>query len=173
MNFSYEYKSKSIFYKGCVFDSNVELKYGLSIEGTHAWLRNGIEIYYGINVQPSGIKTNLHCYRPDFLVRNLVTHQAALIEIKPDGFTKEMQQKRAKTVDKFIKRFKYDWSFRVITESEIILSPAQWLHCKEILATQNNWHHQPCIMLLQNTTSLSDQAYQDFVRNGLLPAMVP
>ena len=173
MKFTYAYKSKTIFYKGCVFDSTVELKYALSIEDTHAWLRNGIEIYYGINVQPSGIKTNLHCYRPDFLVRNLATYQAELIEIKPDGFTKEMQRKRFKTVAKYIKRFDYDWSFRIITESEIILSAEQWLLFKEILATQNDWQHQPCIMLLQNTTSLSDQAYQDFVRNGLVPAMVP
>lgn len=173
MNFHYGYKSKTICYKGCVFDSTVELKYALSIEDTHAWLRNGIEIYYGINVQPSGIKTNLHCYRPDFLIRNLTTHQAELIEIKPDGFTKEMQQKRAKIVAKFIKRFAYDWSFRIITESEIILSPQQWLHCKEILATQNDWHHQPCLQLLQNNTQFSDLDYERFVKTGWVPAGFP
>jgi hypothetical protein len=172
MNFSYEYKGKTIFYKGYVFDSTIELKYALSIENTHAWLRNGIEIYYGMNVQPSGIKTNLHCYRPDFLVRNLTTYQAELIEIKPDGFTKEMQQKRAKTAARFIKRFAYDWLFRVITESEIILSPGQWLLCKEILGSKNDWHHQPCIRLLQNNTPLTDPQYEQFVKTGLLPAYV-
>ena len=173
MKFTYAYKSKTIFYKGCVFDSTVELKYALSIDDTHAWLRPGIEIYYGINVQPRGIKTNLHSYRPDFLVRNLATHQAELIEIKPDGFTKEMQRKRLKTVAKYIKRFDYDWSFRIITESEIILSPEQWYRLKKILATQNDWRHKQCLNLLQNTTSLSDQEYQHFVQNGLVPAMVP
>ncbi len=173
MNFSYEYKSKTIFYKGYVFDSTIELKYALSIEDTHAWLRNGIEIYYGINVQPSDIKTNLHCYRPDFLVRNLSNHQAELIEIKPDGFNIATQQMRSKIVAKFIERFAYDWTFRIITESEIILSQEQWHHYKEILATQDDINHQPCIKLLQNNTTFSDQEYQQFVRTGFLPAIVP
>lgn len=173
MNFSYEYKSKTLFYKGYVFDSTIELKYVLSIEDTHAWLRNGIEIYFGINVQPSGIKTNLHCYRPDFLTRDLITHQAQLVEIKPDGFTKEMQQKRAKIAAKFIQRFAYDWSFRIITESEIRLSQQQWLRYKEILATQNDWHHQPCLQLLQNNTQFTDPDYEQFVRTGWVPAGFP
>ena len=173
MNFSYEYKSKTILYKGYVFDSTIELKYALSIEDTHAWLRNGIEIYYGINVQPSGIKTNLHCYRPDFLVRNLSNHHAELIEIKPDGFNMPRQQMRSKIVAKFIERFAYDWTYRIITESEIMLSQQKWLRFKEILATQNDWNHQPCMHFLQNNTLLADSKYEQFVRTGLLPPLVP
>ena len=173
MNFTYAYKSKTVFYKGCVFDSTVEFKFALMIEETHAWLRNGIEIYYGINVQPSGIKAKLHCYRPDFLIRNLTTHTAELIEIKPDGFTKEMQRKRAKTVAKHISRFAYDWQFHIITESQIILSTEQRLRYQEILATQNDWQHQPSMNLLQNNTRLTDSDYDQFVRTGVLPAWVP
>lgn len=172
MNFSYKHKSKTIFYKGYVFDSTIELKYALSIEDTYAWLRNGIEIYYGINVQPSGIKTNLHCYRPDFLVRNLSNHQAELIEIKPDGFNIAMQPMRIKIVAKFIERFAYDWTYRIITESEILLSSQQSLHFKEILASQEDWHHQPGSCLFQNNTPLTDSQYEQFVRTGWLPTVV-
>ena len=173
MNFKYAYQSKTLFYNGFVFDSTLELKYVLSIEDTHAWLRNGIEIYYGINVQPSGIKTKLNCYRPDFLIRNLSTYNAELIEIKPDGFTKKIQRKRAKIVSRFIQKFAYDWSFHIVTESEIILSSKQLLRYKEIIATQADWRHQPCMTLLQNKTQLTDQDYERFVRTGLLPALVP
>jgi hypothetical protein len=173
INFTYTHKSKTVFHNGYVFDSLVELKYALMIEETHAWLRDGIEIYYGVNVQTSGIKQNLHCYRPDFLVRNLTTGIAELVEIKPDGFSIGSQKRRAKLVAKFTKRFDYDWTFRVIIESQITLSPEQWLLYKNILATQNDWRHQPCLKLLQNTTSLSDYEYQQFVRTGVVPAMAP
>jgi len=173
MNFTYTYNSKTVFYNGCVFDSLVELKYVLMIEDTHAWLRDGLEMYYGVNVQSGVYKERLHCYRPDFLIRNLTTGIAEVIEIKPDGFTMNAQLKRQKIVAKFIKRFAYDWKFRIVTESELTLSTEQWLKCKNILATQSNWCHKPCIKLLQNTTSYSDQEYQQFVRTGLLPALVP
>ncbi len=172
LNFTYTYKSRTIFYKGNVFDSLVELRFALMIEETHAWLRDGIEIYYRINVQPNGIKQNLHCYRPDFLVRNLNTGIAEVIEIKPDGFSLESQGRRSRIVAKYIKCFEYDWTFRLVTESEIILSKEQWVRYKTILNTQKDYRHQPCLKLLQNTTSLSDMEYQEFVRTGVLQADV-
>jgi hypothetical protein len=173
INFTYTYKSKTVFYNGYVFDSLVELKFALMIEETHAWLRDGIEIYYGVNVQTSGIKQKLHCYRPDFLIRNLATGVAELIEIKPDGFTMDMQRRRARKAAQHMKRFAYDWSFRIITESQIFLSTEKWRRYKQILDTQNDWRHKPCIKLLQNNTRLSDQDYEQFVRTGVLPALVP
>ena len=169
----YIYKSKTVFYNGYVFDSFLELRYALMIEETHAWLRDGIEIYYGVNVQSSGIKQKLHCYRPDFLIRNLTTGIAEIVEIKPDVFDKDSQKRRARIVAKFINRFSYDWTFRFITESEIALTPEQWSKYDDILATQNDWRHHPCLKLLQNTTSLSDQKYQQFVRTGVVPALAP
>lgn len=173
LNSIYNYKSKTVFYKGCVFDSLLELKFALMIEETHAWLRDGIEIYHGINVQSASIKQKLHCYRPDFLVRNLTTSEAEVIEIKPDNFSIDSQKNRARIVTKFTKRFVYDWTFRLVTESEIILSHEQWMKYKNILDTQKDWLHQPCLKLLQNTTSLSDLEYQEFVRTGLVPAIAP
>ncbi len=166
MNFTYLYKRKTIFYKGCVFDSTVELKFVLMIEETHAWLGNRIDIYYEINFQHHVIKGNLHCYRPDFLIRHLTTHAAELIKIKPDGTTKEMHRISAKTVAKHISRFAYDWQFRIITESQIVLSAGQWLRYQEIIATQNNWRYKPCMNFLQNNTRLSDPGYDQFIRAG-------
>jgi hypothetical protein len=173
LNSTYAYQSKTVFYKGCVFDSLLELRYALMIEETHAWLRDGIEIYHGVNVQSSGTKQKLHCYRPDFLVRNLTTGIAELVEIKPDGFSLDSQKRRARIVAKYTKRFAYDWMFRLVNESEITLSTSQWLQYKNILSTQKDWHHQPCLKLLQNNTTFSDAEYQQFVVMGLVPAIVP
>lgn len=171
-SFTYTLNSRTVFYKGYVFDSLLELKFVLTMEDTHAWLRDGLEIYYGINVQSCGIKTNLHCYRPDLLIRELKSGQAELIEIKPDGFNPDRLYKRRRIVEKFTGRFAYDWAYRVVTESQINLSQEKLLKYKKILAAQNGWAHKPCIKLLQNNTSFSDTEYDKFVRTGLFPAIV-
>ncbi len=171
--FTYISESQPVFYNGNMFDSLLELKYAFMIEETHAWLREGLEIYYNINALPNGIKGELFCYRPDFLVRDWTSGDAHLVEIKPDGYNNDSLQKHRKIADRFINRFAYDWSFKIVFESEIILSPEQWLRYEKILATQHHWRHKPCMELLQNNSMLSDNEYHQFVHTGLLPALVP
>jgi hypothetical protein len=171
--FTYTSKSKTKFYNGCVFDSSLELKFALMIEETNAWLRDGLEIYYNLNQNDCGVKANLPCYRPDFLIRNWSTGEAQLIEIKPDGFNCDSLKMRQKIASRLINRFAYDWSFRVITESQINLSPEQLKRYENILATQNDWTHKPGLHLLQNDSSLSDDDYRQFVTTGFLQAVFP
>lgn len=171
--FTYTYKSQTVFYNGQVFDSLLELQYALMIEDTHAWLRDGLEIYYGINAIPNGIKGDLYCYRPDLLIRDWSTGEAQLIEIKPDGFNHDSLQKRRKIAERHIKRFTYDWSYRIVFESEIKLTSKQCLRYEKILATQHDWKHKPCIELLQNNSTYSDSDYQHFVFTGIVPALYP
>lgn len=171
--FSYTSKSKTLFYNGHVFDSTLELKYILMIEETHSWLRNGLEIYYNIDEIENGIKDDLRCYRPDFLTRNWLTGDAHLIEIKPDGYNHESAITRKKIARQHIENFQYDWTYKIVTESEIKLTSEQWLQYEKILASQDDWTHKPCGKLLQNRSNLSDIDYQHFVFTGFLPAAFP
>ena len=171
--FIYTYKSQTICYHGYVFDSLLELKYALMVQDTHAWLRSGLEIYYNINRIPNGIKRDLGCYRPDFLIRNWVTGAAELIEIKPDGFCDDSLRRRTRIANRYINKFGYDWTFRIITESDIHLTDSQHELVHQILGEQEDWKHQPCLRLLQNNAELSDHAYDCFVRTGCLPSFVP
>ncbi|MES2373402.1 MAG: hypothetical protein V4557_12530 [Bacteroidota bacterium] len=172
MNFTYTSEGTCIFYNGCQLDSLLELKYILSIEHTHAWIRDGLEMYYGLHGLANGVKGHVHCYRPDFLVRDWKTGNSKLVEIKPYGFNHD-QTKRQKIAEKYIKRFGYDWSFEIVNEAEIKLTDDQWQHFLTIQSQQKDWRHKPCMKLLQNTSPFSDAAYDQFVRTGVLPAFVP
>jgi len=171
--FTYTSKSQAVFYKGNTFDSLLELKYALMIEETHAWLRDGLEIYYGLNKLPRGIKGDLFCYRPDFLVRDWAKGEARLIEIKPDGFNEDSLQKRHRVATQFIQCFGYDWSYQVVFASQISLSPEQWHRYKKVLNSQQGWQHKPCLGLPQNNSPYCDSDYKQFVWTGLLPAVHP
>lgn len=136
-------------------------------------MRDGLEIYFDLDSLCNGIKGDLHCYRPDFLVRDWATGEAHLIEIKPDGYDIDSIEKRKRIANNHIEEFAYDWTFKIVFESEIILSDDQWRRYEKILATQHQWHHKPCIELLQNNSSFSDSQYYRFIQTGLLPTLVP
>ncbi len=173
INNTYSINSKPVFYKGHHFDSQLELQYVLTIENSHAWLRDNLEIYYGLHSVSAGIKANLHCYRPDLLIRDWITGEATLVEIKPVGFTPNAMSRRAKIANRHMKRFNYDWQFKTISQSEIILTQEQWQKFQTILSEQTGWKHKPCQHLPQNNSRFSDQEYDQFVRTGLLPAFFP
>ena len=166
----YTTKSQTVFYKGNTFDSLLEFQFALMIEETHAWLRDGLEMYYRLKRVSNGIKTRLPCYRPDLLVRNWSTGIAELVEIKPDGYYDDTLQKREKISARFVKMFKYDWTYRYVTASAIKLSDEQRHKYHRVLSTQNDWCHKPCLHLLQNNSSLTDSQYQQYVLTGLLPS---
>jgi hypothetical protein len=170
--FDYSSSGTTIFYKGNIFDSLLELKFALHIESTHAWLREGLELYYGLHGLANGVKGKLHCYRPDFLIRNWQTGEASLVEIKPDGFNDSSLVKRAKIANRHARQFCYDWNFTIVYESEIHLSEAQWHEFKKIQTEQTGWIHKPCLQILQNTSDLSDSEYRAYVLTGVLPATV-
>lgn len=169
----YSINSKPVFYNGYLFDSQLELQYVLTIEDTHAWLRDNLEIYYGLNSVSAGIKAKLHCYRPDLLIRDWNTGEASLIEIKPLGFTPNAMNRRQKIATRHIKRFNYDWQFKTINQMDIHLSTEQFQKFQTILSEQNSWKHKPSQHLLQNNSQFSDQDYEQYVRMGLLPAFFP
>lgn len=172
--FTYTQKAQTIYYKGQVLDSLLELKYILMMEETHAWLREGLGIYYNIDHLTSGMKSWLHVYSPDFLVRDWASGKAELIEIKPEEFDDyESLRQRRKISRHFLNRFGYDWTFKVIYESDIILSQTQWIKYRHVLQMQYDWLHKPCQYLLQNHSVLTDSEYTCFVRSGRLPATNP
>lgn len=166
----YKIKSQSVLYKGNVFDSLLEFRFILMIEKTHAWLRQGFEIYYNFEKCKPYIEAELRCYRPDFLIRNWQTGKAELIELKPFGFIDEYKDRKIYVVNKYIEDFQFDWNFYYLNYADIPLSKDEKRKFYSVLNEQDSWHHNPCGSLLQNDSTLNDDGYKQFVMNGLLPA---
>lgn len=166
----YNIKSQTVFYKGNVFDSLLEFRFILMIEKTHAWLRQGFEIYYNFDKCKRCIEAELRCYRPDFLIRNWQTGKAELIELKPFGFIDEYKDRKIRITNKYIEDFQFDWNFRYINYADIPLSKGEKRKFDSVLNDQDSWHHKPCGHLLQNNSTLNDADYKQFVMNGVLPA---
>lgn len=168
----YTLRSREVYYQGAVFDSQLELRFVLSIEATHAWLRDGLEMYYDLHRLTPGIKEPLRCYRPDFLIRNWETGEAQLVEIKPEGYTGGHCKRNRRVTGSYINRFGYDWRYSYIYGSQIRLSISQEDKFRKILQEQRHWKHKPCGKLLQNNTVMTDMQYDSFVRQGVLPIAV-
>lgn len=168
----YQYKSQTVFYNGNVFDSLLEFRYVLMIEKTHAWLRQGFEMYYNLDKLTPGMKEDLLCYRPDFLIRNWQTGKAELIELKPAGFIDDHKKRKIRITSSYIDEFQYDWTYRYLSDAHIQLSDDQQRKFYSVLHEQDSWQHKPCGRLLQNNSSLDDADYRQFVMSGLLPATV-
>lgn len=168
----YQYKSQTVFYNGNTLDSLLEFRFVLMIEETHAWLRQGFEMYYNLDKLTPGMKEDLLCYRPDFLIRNWQTGKAELIELKPDGFIDDHKKRKVRITSTYITEFQYDWTYRYLSDAHIQLSDDQQRKFHSVLREQDSWQHKPCGRLLQNTSSLNDTDYCQFVMSGLLPATV-
>jgi hypothetical protein len=169
--FEYDLRSVDLVYLGQQLDSLLELKFILMIENTHAWIRQGLDIYYNINNVEAGIKGGLEKHTPDFLIREWTTGNATLVEIKPDRYDNITElHRRRKICRNFIKQFGYDWDYKIIRGHNITLNASQHkkleiirrFHVKSI----PHWHEPHH----QNNTSFSDSQYETFVRQGLLPA---
>lgn len=166
--FIYTKRSRDLVYHGQQLDSLLELKFILSVEETHAWIRDDLQIYYNINKQGLSNERSLHKYTPDFLIREWKTGDATLIEVKPDDYDNYWaNRKRRKVSQRFIARFDYDWKFKIIYERDIKLSIAQLNKYKMIGdITNQSWFGNAN----QNNTSYSDEQFIHFVKCGFLSA---
>jgi len=132
--------SHKIIYWGCVFDSLLELKYAISIHKEYEFLHTHIPIYYNPrDCQPTNnIRQNIRRYTPDFIIRNRVTGEAFCIEIKPRCFAGSPQlELRRKVADNYILAKKLDWTFKVIFDDQIVLTPEQerqFSVCKKLVS---------------------------------------
>lgn len=172
-SFVYNYPSYRVFYQGQLLDSLLELKFLLMIESTHAWLREGLSIYYNINAVPEGWFSRIKRYTPDFLTRNWHTGAAELVEVKPDAYDDLVAlHKRKRIAEKFIREMGYDWHYRVVKESDIILSPPAQQKFESLCRQLSVLTNDSFGLLFQNDSGLSDEAYRCFVKTGCLPATV-
>jgi len=111
-------------YWGCRFDSLTELKFAISIANEYEFLRDTITIYYNPKTRQTSdyFREGFRRYRPDFLIRHKITHEALWVEIKPEGFddTKQLEMRTAVAED-FIRRKRFDWKFKIVFGNEIML----------------------------------------------------
>lgn len=117
-------RSYKIVYWGCAFDSILELKFALSIQNNYEFLRSPISIYYDplTKIPTNYIRDNIRRYTPDFLIRDKISREAFLVEIKPRAFENERQLiVRKEVAENYIRWKNYDWSFKIIFDDEIIL----------------------------------------------------
>lgn len=83
---NYTKRAYPCLYHGQWMDSLLELRYILSIENTHAWQRDNLQIYFSVNKTTKSVEKELRSYAPDFLIRNYQTGEAKLVEIKGNCF---------------------------------------------------------------------------------------
>lgn len=117
-------KSCKMIYWGCQFDSLLELKYAISIQDEYEFIRSRLTIYYkhDSNEPTNYIREGVRHYTPDFIIRNKKTSQAYLIEIKPRAAQNEPSLKvRQDVAEKYIRCKKYDWTFKIVYDDEIVL----------------------------------------------------
>ncbi|AEW00170.1 hypothetical protein A4D02_28445 [Niastella koreensis] len=118
--------SHKIIYWGCLFDSLLELKYAISIHKDYEFLRAYIPVYYDPKTRKPvvHIRGNTRRYTPDFLIRHKLTREAHWVEIKPGAFASSPQLViRKEVAENYIRWKKYDWSFKVVFDDEIVLPP--------------------------------------------------
>lgn len=86
--FIYGHKGCHIDYNGMGFDSLLELRYAISIQDEYAFLRESIKIFYDPIAQTSTnyLREGIKKYTPDFLICNLATRKAYLLEVKLHAF---------------------------------------------------------------------------------------
>lgn len=121
-------KSHKIIHWGCTFDSLTELKYAISIAEEYEFLRGRVSIYFhpGTKLPTDYIRDCHRRYTPDFLIRHKKTGEAFLVEIKPRAFQDDPQLTLRKEVaENYIRWKKFDWTYKVIFDDEIILSAEQ------------------------------------------------
>lgn len=168
--FEYTNKNVPVNYQGNALDSLLELKYILSVEESHIWLRSDLVLHYKLTADY--LDTPWNQYTPDFLVRNVKTNKARLIEVKPDGYDDAQKLRQYREIcANHIKYFQYDWEYEVIYESSIHLSPDQERKFQEIVSGNekaDGW----CPHLLQNNICTSDEEYRSLVINGIKPTAV-
>ncbi len=164
--FEYTIPNQPVCYQGQWLDSLLELKYVLSIEDTHAWLREDLKMYYDLETIEPGELPPIKSITPDFLIRNWQTGKASLVEIKPPDYNLhyDLTRKR-KIIEDYIELFGYDWSYSLITD--VHLPPfklSKYLTLCRQLPLKKCTHWQT---LLQNETRLSDTDYIKYVRDGV------
>ena len=125
----FEYrKSVKNLYKGCYFDSLLELKFVLSIEEEYCLLREPVQIWYeNKSKMPTNyIREAIKKYTPDFLIRSKQDNKAYLIELKPRAFERyggiEVLRELA---ENYIRWRNVDWIFKPVYDDEIILIASQ------------------------------------------------
>jgi hypothetical protein len=169
----YSQKCQEITYHGQHLDSLLELRFVLMIEQTHAWVRDCLQIYFNIDQIPAGVKGRIKKYTPDFLIRNWETGEATLVEVKPDVFNnRDGRLKRVKICNEYISGFGYDWSFKHVWSSRIILNELQQSKYDAIVGTLNRYTSNWIGGTHPNNTRLTNEQYDHFVRNGCLPPYV-
>jgi len=115
-------------YRGCLFDSILELKFVLSVEQDFNFLRAHIPIWYNPKtLEPTNYLTETtKTYTPDFLIRDKKDKTAYFVEIKPRNILCSQQSSiRTQVAEKFIEKNKYDWKFIILYDDEIFLGKEQ------------------------------------------------
>ncbi len=164
----YKKRAYPYLYQGQWMDSLLELRYILSIENTHAWQRDGLQIYFSVNKSTESIEAELRTYTPDFLIRNYQTGEAKLVEIKPQHFKNKRELvRRKKIAEKFIRYFGYDWTFEIVFADQIFLLHEAEKKYRQLILDFTYGRHCPSPISLSQRES-----YIKFIRVGVLSAEV-
>lgn len=167
-NHNYTKRAYPCLYHGQWMDSLLELRYILSIENTHAWQRDNLQIYLSVNKTTKSVEKELRRYTPDFLIRNYQTGEAKLVEIKPTHFRNKRQLLLRKQIaEHFIEYFGYDWTFEIVFGDQVLLSEIAEEKYRQLVQGFTVGRHCPSPIPLSQRES-----YLKFIREGVLSAEV-
>jgi hypothetical protein len=158
------------------FDSMTELKFAVSIMEEFAWLRSPVSMYFHPGTRQLTHFPRLfhHRYTPDFLIRHVQSRKAFLIEIKPRAFDGHPQLSEHELVaNNYIRSMKFDWTYKVVFDDEIILTSDQlteFQHCLHLKykSDRRKWFEQYCKKMSAVPGGLiaSSNAHIDFIMRG-------
>jgi len=159
-------RSWAVRYRGCWFDSLLELRFVLSIEGAFRFLREPIVIWYDpqtlktTNYHREGIKT----YTPDLLIRHKQSGKAYLIELKPDGFNDQQKLHLYKSIaENYIQEHGYDWTYQLVTYRDIALTPEEEASYQALAAEKEAFQHMHTALQTDQQRHLSAPTHKRMV----------
>lgn len=185
-DFTYK-RSFKIPYRGCSFDSLLELKFVLSIEDEYRFLRCPVKIGYDpLTLQTTNyFRETTRVYTPDFLMRHKVTNEAWLIELKPADYKLSRTVSIYNSIARhYISNCEQDWTFKVVFSNEIILSATKLSKFRMFAMRKHSfqstydfqmmdqkYNHNPIKMFSSvpslNTEELTPAEYAHWVRRGI------
>jgi len=158
------------------FDSLTEVKFVISIMEEYAYLRSPVSMYFhpGTHHLTHFPRLFHRRYTPDFLIRHLQTHEAFLVEIKPRAFEGHPKLSEHELIaNNYIRSMKFDWTYKVVFDDEIILTADQLSEFEDCLRIRDeagrlDWfeHYVKKMSALPAHLMVGSNAHIDFIMRG-------
>jgi hypothetical protein len=169
-----------------MFDSQIELRFALSIEDQYAYLHHPkriFESYYRDDGKIVEINNKTRSYTPDFLIRSITQNEATIIETKPNHYNDwEQFERRNRIVSKYLSNIETHLEFKWVFDRDIKLTGEGWSKFNRILETQESEkrfhellkviYNRNCRVPFIHSPKWTEKEYIAFIKYGSYPESV-